>query len=742
MSSARAVSTKVARMERPFSRLRWTFVVRDVFENHGHLFPSVTSNWFADDGVASGPLPEVKEFISILSRELQLKAGLEVKFVTCLGGVETDEVSLLEPVEGLNWKNIRWSPGDNECGITAAGTPVGTAEYVRKEALAIAEKHQDRLDRIADFAEHGEDGPRDFGKDFTTVGTRHLGLTLLDYCCKHRFDYVTHLSSKEILGEGLIEHVQRSIHSCFSRICDGEIQVPLLDEVGKQLLALPLRYGGQAIHDIGFEADISLVSTLHALSPGIVRRLSELHRKKFISAVQQTAGSASSFDIFADKTFSWLQAMVNACKRTNSLLRTLQVVGLTADPNTVLVAKSSLKWKKGVLRHAYDQKAMVFEQKLEEHARKEKLRGNHVPSVLLKLYRCNLESGNVWRDYRAVAFSQQHLDGEKLKAPNLIRDSSLAPIIRWKLLQPLVGGPGVSDLPPDELFGWAVLLDPKRPGPPGAKLAGPSKKHRHNDVVKIIGRIGAAATRQSLVTEHSRAMDVWKLADPEATADIHHSPDFALVDAQGRATLFDFTQPRPITRVNGRMVNYCDLEQGAYLKVAEKKKRESHWRFVRHQFAGLATFMPLAMDWDGAFGDTFTQVLEDWANSEVDRCTGVARLRLDDKPNIRQQMVTSKIRDYAAQIQTHNLDLIGQALHFARHAVAVTGKAARNNRRLETHWEEVAVQAICPPPTGGFHLFDGERDPAVPMDSPVTASAAVLVPRQVTGVLPEIREVQ
>ena len=105
------------------------------------------------------------------------------------------------------------------------------------------------------------------------------------------------------------------------------------------------------------------------------------------------------------------------------------------------------------------------------------------------------------------------------------------------------------------------------------------------------------------------------------------------------------------------------------------------------------------MDWDGAFGDTFTQVLEDWANSEVDRCTGVARLRLDDKPNIRQQMVTSKIRDYVAQIQTHNLDLIGQALHFARHAVAVTGKAARNNRRLETNWEEVAVQAICPPPT-------------------------------------------
>ncbi|CAL6307429.1 unnamed protein product [Bathycoccus prasinos] len=143
-------------------------------------------------------------------------------------------------------------------------------------------------------------------------------------------------------------------------------------------MALPLRYGGQAIHDIGFEADISLVSTLHALSPDIVRRLPEHHRKTYFNVVERsTAGSGSSFDIFADKTFSWLQAMVNACKRTNSLLRTLHVVGLTADPCTVLVNKTSRKWKKEVLRHVYDQKAFVFDQKLEEQARKEKLRGNH-----------------------------------------------------------------------------------------------------------------------------------------------------------------------------------------------------------------------------------------------------------------------------------------------------------------------------------------------------------------------------
>ena len=152
------------------------------------------------------------------------------------------------------------------------------------------------------------------------------------------------------------------------------------------------------------------------------------------------------------------------------------------------------------------------------------------------------------------------------------------------------------------------------------------------------------------------------------------------------------------------MTTVYELEQ-AYLKVAEKKKRESHWRFVQHQFAGMARFVPLAMDWDGAFGATFSKVLKEWANCEVDRCTGVARLRLDDKPNIRQQMVTSKIRDYVAQIQTHNLDLIGQALHFARHSIAVTGKAVRTRRRLGTQWEQEAVQAICPPPTGlGFRV--------------------------------------
>ena len=89
-----------------------------------------------------------------------------------------------------------------------------------------------------------------------------------------------------------------------------------------------------------------------------------------------------------------------------------------------------------------------------------------------------------WWRCGVVAFSQHHQDGEKFeklkkfKAPNLIRDSSLAPVIRWKLLEPLVGGPGLRDLPPDELFGWAVLLDPRRPGPPGTGLAGPSKKHR------------------------------------------------------------------------------------------------------------------------------------------------------------------------------------------------------------------------------------------------------------------------
>jgi len=690
-----------------------------------HRFPSVFSNWFADDGVASGPLEEVKEFISALTGVLSHKAGLQVKFVTCLGGVETEAGSLEKTIRQIKWKNIRWSPGDNECGITVAGTPIGTAAYVRKAAFEIAQKHQHRLNCIADFAENGQDGPRDFGKDYTTVGTRHIALTLLDYCCQRRFDYVTHIISKEILGEGLIEHVQSSIHSCFARICGGEIQVPLLDEVGKQLLALPLRHGGQAIHDIGFEADISLVSTLHSLSRNIVKRLSEQHRNHFATAVK-TAGSESPHNIFDDKTFSWTQAMVDACNRTNGLFRAMQIDAITADPSSVLVDKSSLQWKKKALEQVYQSKALAFQHKLESHAKREKRRGNLVPEALLKTLHCNIASQNVFRDWRALAFSQTHMDlKNKFNAPNLIRDSSLAPILRWKLLQPLVGGPGLDDLPPDELFGWEALLNGARPGS-GMLVRGPSKKHRHNELSLRIGLIGAAATRQTLIKEHTREMDAWKIADPIAQSDIHHSPDYVLVDGHtGHATLFDFSVTRQLTTERGRIA-----PQESHLKAAEKRKRTSHWRFVSEQLGGLATFEPHVIDWDGAFGPTFCLTLKSWANFEIDRCSGVARLRLDKNPNVREQMVKSKVRDYMAQIQSHHLDLMGQALHFSRLSIAACGKV-KKTRRLDVPWEEVNVEVICPPPTGGFHLFDGERNADIPFDSLVTESA-VLVPRQVS----------
>ena len=87
----------------------------------------------------------------------------------------------------------------------------------------------------------------------------------------------------------------------------------------------------------------------------------------------------------------------------------------------------------------------------------------------------------------------------------------------------------MDDLPPDELFGWEVLLDKARPGP-GATVRGPSKKHRHNELALRVGLIGAAATRQTLIKEHTMEMDAWKIADPIAQRDIHHSPDYVLVD--------------------------------------------------------------------------------------------------------------------------------------------------------------------------------------------------------------------
>ena len=60
----------------------------------------------------------------------------------------------------------------------------------------------------------------------------------------------------------------------------------------------------------------------------------------------------------------------------------------------------------------------------------------------------------------------------------------------------------------------------------------------------------------------------------------------------------------------------------------------------------------------------------------------------------------------------------------------LTGRG--KTRRLNVPWEEVNVETICPPSSGGFHLFDGERDAAIPIDSIVTESA-VLVPRQVVN---------
>lgn len=42
------------------------------------------------------------------------------------------------------------------------------------------------------------------------------------------------------------------------------------------------------------------------------------------------------------------------------------------------------------------------------------------------------------------------------------------------------------------------------------------------------------------------------------------------------------------------------------------------------------------------------------------------------------------------------------------------------------------MESICPPPSGGFYLFDSDRDAAIPVDSDLTESA-VLVPRQVVG---------
>jgi len=44
-------------------------------------------------------------------------------------------------------------------------------------------------------------------------------------------------------------------------------------------------------------------------------------------------------------------------------------------------------------------------------------------------------------------------------------------------------------------------------------------------------------------------MDAWKIADPIAQSDIHHSPDYVLVDGHtGHGTMFDFSVVETPTR--------------------------------------------------------------------------------------------------------------------------------------------------------------------------------------------------
>ncbi|CAL6334726.1 unnamed protein product [Bathycoccus prasinos] len=135
--------------------------------------------------------------------------------------------------------------------------------------------------------------------------------------------------------------------------------------MGKQILVESSMYfGGRLDFDVTREFSARTLDVQHVdrNSPPYTlclatsskdKRLPEQHRNIFINAVK-TAGSGSSVDIFVDKAFSCLQAVVNSCRHTNTLLRTLQIVGLSADPNTVLVDKSTLKWKKEVLRALYD----------------------------------------------------------------------------------------------------------------------------------------------------------------------------------------------------------------------------------------------------------------------------------------------------------------------------------------------------------------------------------------------------
>jgi hypothetical protein len=107
---------------------------------------------------------------------------------------------------------------------------------------------------------------------------------------------------------------------------------------------------------------------------------------------------------------------------------------------------------------------------MSKHAQWQETQGNSIPSVLLHCFHAIKASGMHWRSREALRFCREHVgstgrSGEKtFKHPTLIRDKAFPVVMRYFLLQPILGGNAAADFAADELFAWDLQRFPNRPG--------------------------------------------------------------------------------------------------------------------------------------------------------------------------------------------------------------------------------------------------------------------------------------
>ena len=135
-------------------------------------------------------------------------------------------------------------------------------------------------------------------------------------------------------------------------------------------------------------------------------------------------------------------------------------------------------------------------------------------------------------------------------------------------------------------------------------------------------------------------------------------------------------------------------------KAAKRKlKGESLKHYTRANDAP-GIFKPLVLNCFGGVGPEFSSLLSEFAESELERSSGFAKLKLRLKPALRDQLVNSKKRRYLTQLQFSYLDLSGQAL--SAHRSGVLGKRGScrfwSEKKNAPHfWKECPVEQISRP---------------------------------------------